>query len=133
VVRVALFFVVFWVMQALIACVFKYGTTGGQSRWLWGFIVGNTFGVTSTWFLMMLLHRLTNANVGLALATGGAFLFGQIAIALCFRSHLNVVQYLGVAAILAGMLCVCLGATPEKKVAGGAALAEHTADVAAGG
>ena len=132
-VRVAAFFVVFWVMQAIIACLFKYGTTGGQSRWLWGFIVGNTLGVTSTWFLMLLLHRLTNANVGLALATGGAFLFGQLAIALCFRSHLNVVQYVGVAAILAGMLCVCLGATPEKKPASGAALIEQAPGMVASG
>lgn len=98
---------VFWIMQVGAVLLFKYGATA-PGRWIPCFIAGNVLGATSTWFWMLLLKQM-NANVALGLATGGAFLAAQVALALAFRSHLSSVQFLGIAAILGGMLCLCFG------------------------
>jgi multidrug transporter EmrE-like cation transporter len=94
-------------MQVGAALLFKYGGTA-PARWMPCFITGNVIGVTSTWFWMLLLKQM-NANVALGLATGGVFLASQVALALVFRSHLTPVQFVGIAAILGGMLCLCFG------------------------
>jgi len=102
--------VVFWIAQAAVATLFKYGGTA-PARWIPCFIVGNVIGVASTWLWMLLMKQM-NPNVAAGLAIGGAFLAGQIALALVFRSHLSPVQIAGIVAIVAGMLCLCMGGRP---------------------
>jgi multidrug transporter EmrE-like cation transporter len=98
---------VFWALQVGAVLLFKLGGTA-PVRWMPCFITGNVLGITSTWFWMLLLKQM-NPNVALGLATGGAFLASQVALALVFRSHLSPVQAVGIAAILGGMLCLSFG------------------------
>jgi multidrug transporter EmrE-like cation transporter len=97
----------FWAMQASVALLFKFGGTA-PGRWMPCFLAGNVIGVSSTWIWMLVMQKM-NPNVALGLIVGGAFLAGQVAVALVFRSHLSVMQIVGIAAILAGMLCLCFG------------------------
>ena len=96
-----------WVLQAIAFVLFKYGS-GVPGRWLPCFVLGNAFGVTGAWFIMLLYTRL-NANVGLGVAVGGGFLCAQIAIALIFRTHLAPWQYIGILAIALGMSLLAAG------------------------
>lgn len=107
---IASLLVVFWIIQAAAAILFKYGSTA-PGRWMPCFLAGNVIGVSSTWLWMLLMKQM-NPNVAAGLAIGGAFLAGQVALALVFRSHLSLVQIAGIAAIVAGMLCLCMGGRP---------------------
>ena len=97
----------FWVMQASVALLFKFGSMA-PGRWVPCFLAGNVIGVSSTWIWMLVMKQM-NPNVALGLIVGGAFLAGQVALALVFRSHLSLMQIAGIAAIFAGMLCLCFG------------------------
>lgn len=99
----------FWVAQAAIAVVFKYGGTA-PARWLPCYLVGNVIGVSSA-YLWMLLVKARHANVATGLIIGGAFLAQQIALALVYRGHLSLIQVIGIAAIVGGMLCLGMGGT----------------------
>jgi hypothetical protein len=50
-----------------------------------------------------------NPNVALGICFGGAFLVAQVAIALVFRSGISTIQYMGIAAITAGMILLAAG------------------------
>jgi multidrug transporter EmrE-like cation transporter len=97
----ALWLLVFCCMQALAQVIFKYGSTA-PPRWLPCFVAGNVFGASSIWFLM-LLYKAMNPNVALGLASAGAFLSAQAAVAVVFRSHLSAQQYVAMFAIAIGM------------------------------
>ena len=97
----------FWLMQATAQVLFTYGSRHPQ-RWLLGFLLGNVFGASSIWFLM-LLYRSMNPNLALGLGTGGGFLCAQAAIALLFRTTLAPLQYVAMAAIAAGMAAFSVG------------------------
>ena len=103
---------IFWAMQIVAALMFKYGSTTPE-RWWTGFIVGNLFGMTSIWFMMQ-LYKSMNPNVAMGLAVGGAFLLGQIALAVVFPSKLNMQQFIyqgaGLASVTLGMVLFSLGA-----------------------
>ncbi len=103
----ALVLLVFWAMQIVAAVSFKYGSTA-PARWLPGFVVGNLFGASSIWFMMM-LYKVWQPHVALGICVGGAFLLGQVALALLFRSHISTLQYVGLMAITGGMLCLAFG------------------------
>ena len=103
---------VFWAMQVIANLFFKYGSAG-EGRWLPGFVLGNVFGASSIWFMMKLYARM-NPNLALALAGGGAFVCVQLALALGFHSRPTPVQWVGFAAVGAGM-AVALLASPESK------------------
>jgi multidrug transporter EmrE-like cation transporter len=97
----------FWLMQAGAQVLFKYGSADA-GRWLFGFIAGNLFGASSIWFLM-LLYRSMNPNVALGLGTAGGFLCAQLAIVILFRSNVSLFQYVGMAAVAAGMVLFITG------------------------
>ncbi len=100
--------VLFWLGQAGLALMFQFGSTN-PGRWLRGYVIGNVIGVSSAVFWMLLLN-MADANVATGLAIGGGFLTQQIAIVLVYRGRLNLVQMAGIAAIVAGMLCLGVGA-----------------------
>ncbi len=106
---IAVYLLVFWAMQVVAQIIFKWGSSS-ESGWLWGFLGGNLFGFSSIW-LLMLLYKAMNPNVALGIASGGAFLLSQIALAAMFRSHVSTLQWVGIAAIVAGI--VLLGAAGE--------------------
>lgn len=101
---------VYWLMQALAQVLFRYGSDT-PARWMLGFVGGNVFGASSIWFLM-LLYRVWNANVALAVGTAGGFLFAQAALAMFFRLHVTPVQYGAAVMIAAGMGLFVLAARP---------------------
>jgi len=98
----------FWMAQVGIALVFQYGSTT-PGRWLRGYVIGNIIGVSSSLLLLVLL-RMGDANVATGLAVGGGFLAQQAALVLVYRGRLLLVQALGIAAIVGGMLCLGMGA-----------------------
>jgi drug/metabolite transporter (DMT)-like permease len=103
---------IFWAMQVVAQLFFKWGSaTAG--RWVPGFILGNLFGASSIWLMMKLYTRM-NPNLALALAGGGAFLVTQLALALVFHSRPTGLQWVGFAAVGAGMALASFAAKPES-------------------
>ena len=105
--RTYLYLVVFWAMQVAAQILFKWGSVT-EARWLTGFIAGNLFGFSSIW-LLMLVYKAMPANVALALGTAGAFLFGQIGLAIAFKTPFSPWQVAGMLAIIGGIVMVSMG------------------------
>jgi multidrug transporter EmrE-like cation transporter len=99
--------VIFWAMQAIAQILFKCGANYPE-RWTLFFILGNVFGASSIWFLM-LLYKAMNQNLALAIGTGGGFVAAQAALAIIFRSSVSLLQYAGAGAIVLGMTMFTLG------------------------
>lgn len=97
----------FWLMQVGSTLFFKAGSAS-LTRWLWGFVLGNVLGVSSSWILM-LLYKTMNPNVALGLGLGGAFLSCQVVLTVLFRTGLDWSQYLGIFGITVGMMLLALG------------------------
>jgi len=106
-IRILIFLVFFWVTQIIAQIMLKWGSTS-DTRWLWGFLSGNTLSILSLWFLM-LIYKNINPNVALGIAIGGSFLLCQVALALVFRVKVLPIQWFGVATIVAGILMFCIG------------------------
>jgi multidrug transporter EmrE-like cation transporter len=104
-----LLILLFWAMQIACTLSFKWGSTQ-DSRHLWGFIVGNLFGVSSTWILIM-LYKTMHPNIAFGICMGGMFLVCQVSLSLVFKSHISGLQYLGIFAVTAGILLIALGRT----------------------
>jgi multidrug transporter EmrE-like cation transporter len=104
--KTSLYLILFWLMQMVAQLFFKWGSIV-ESRWTTGFIVGNLFGFSSIW-LLMLVYKSVPANVALALGTAGAFLFGQIGLAIAFKSPLTPWQIAGMLAIIVGIVMVSM-------------------------
>ena len=104
---ISVYLVIFWAMQVVAQVLFKWGSTS-ESRWLWGFFLGNLFGFSSIW-LLMLVYKTINPNIALGIAAGGAFLLAQIALALAFKSKVTLMQWAGIVAIVAGMMALTVG------------------------
>lgn len=102
--------VLFCAMQALAQVFFKWGSAT-PGRWLLGFVLGNVFGASSVW-LLMLLYRVWNANVALAVGGAGGFLFAQAALAMVFRLHVAPLQYVAALLIAGGIALFVLAAKP---------------------
>ncbi len=98
----------FWAMQAIAQVIFKFGTTA-EPRFVPCFILGNVFGASSIW-LLMLLYQCMSPNLALGLGTGGGFLCAQAALALLFKVSLTPLQYVGAVAVAAGMALFSIGA-----------------------
>ena len=109
--RTVIYVLVFWAMQVIATIFFKWGSES-QSRWIWGFVVGNLFGFSSVW-LMMLVYKVIHPNLALGICAGGAFLLAQIAVAVVFRLPVAPMQWVGIAAIVIGMLTLAFG-TPKQ-------------------
>ncbi|HEY3397019.1 MAG TPA: hypothetical protein VGM19_05095 [Armatimonadota bacterium] len=108
---VALLLAAFWAMQVIAALLIKWGSAV-PGRWWWGFFIGNLFGAPSL-LLAMKVYGLMKAhpNVVLALATGGSFLFAQLAMAYFFPSRFTVAQIAGLATVGVGMVLAAGGAS----------------------
>jgi len=104
---IGVYLVIFWMMQVIAQVLFKWGSSS-ESRWLWGFFGGNFFGFSSIW-LLMLMYKTINPNVALGISTGGAFLLGQIALALAFKSKVTLMQWAGIVAIVVGIMALAVG------------------------
>ncbi|NSW56198.1 MAG: hypothetical protein HPY44_09295 [Armatimonadetes bacterium] len=91
----------FWAMQAAAQVIFGYGSTAPQ-RFVPCFMLGNVFGASSIW-LLMLLYKSMNPNLALGLGTGGGFLCAQGALALLFHHGLTPLQYLAAVLVAVGM------------------------------
>ena len=115
--QIALIMLIFWSMQVVASVFFWWGSVA-PARGIWGFLIGNLFGMSSIWFLMW-MYKIIHPNVALGIATGGAFLFCQIAIFLVSRSKMAPVQWVGIAAIIIGIFVLALG--KPKEAMGGAA------------
>lgn len=102
------YLVIFWAMQVIVALFLKYGSTGAGRFW-YSFIVANLIGMSSSYFYMLVQRPPMNANIGMGLLMGGAFLLGQLGLAIAFRSSLTPLQCAGVGAMLIGMVCLCFG------------------------
>ena len=101
----------FWVMQIGAHLLFKYGATAPGRYWA-GFVYGNIIGASSI-LLLIRLYRHMPVNVAGALALGGGFLVAQMSLALVYRQHLVLTQYVGIAAIATGILMVTWAGKPE--------------------
>ena len=111
----AMYLVGFWVIQVAAGLCFKQGGTDPENRLAY-FVVGNAFGISSTWLLIKLYERM-NANLALALGAAGAFLGCQIAMAVLFRTGLTLIQWAGILTIVAGTVVAVLGGeSPVKPV-----------------
>ena len=110
--RLAGYLVIFWTMQVAAYVAFKFGSQGegGRSRrWLAGFIAGNIVGAASIYVLMKIFEMMpANPNLAAVLAGSGGFIGTQIALAVIFRARLGGVQWIGVAAVAAGMAMATL-------------------------
>ncbi len=102
----AILFSLFMILQVSAHVLFKYGSTAPE-RFVWSFAIGNVVGVASIWFIMLMYQRM-NANVVQAMASGGAFLVIQIVLAVAFDGRLSLLQWVGMAMILAGILVAVL-------------------------
>lgn len=98
--------IAFFILQVGAGLLFKMGTVH-KEYWTFGFVIGNIMGITSIYFLMIVYKHL-NPNVSEAICRGGYFIFIQIAFLLVFHSHLNIIQWGGITAILSGILIVSL-------------------------
>jgi len=97
----------FWVLQIVANIFFKWGSDG-TLKWLSGFVLGHTFGMTSM-AVLMLIYKSMNPNIAFGIGVGGAFLLTQIAISIVFKTDLAVTQYVGIATVVVGMTLLAFG------------------------
>lgn len=109
--RTSLYLSAFWAMQAVAQLLFKWGSLE-ESRWWLGFLGGNAFGFTSIW-LLMLVYRAIAPGLALALATAGAFVLGQLAVSVVFKTPLLPMQWFGVGMIVLGVTVLALNGAGE--------------------
>jgi len=108
--KTAILLVIFWGMQAAAQAAFGWGSST-PGRWLPGFIIGNVIGVSSIMVLMR-LYAGGDAGLACALGVGGAFVAGQIALAVITRQPPTLSQWGCIALIAAGMMGYALLAKP---------------------
>lgn len=97
----------YWITQVAATLIFKGGATYPR-YWVASFITANVLNIVGTW-LLMILYKNMNANIAMGLALGAAFLLGQCALALVFKSQLTWVQILGIPVTCLGLLLLSLG------------------------
>lgn len=109
--RTILLLVLFWTMQAAAQAAFGWGALA-TGRWLAGFVSGNVIGVCSI-FVLMRLYAQGNAGLACALGVGGAFVAGQIAIALVSGTRPSLPQWGCILLIAVGMIGYAQAASPS--------------------
>ena len=100
--RTILLLILFWSMQAAAQAAFGWGALV-PSRWMAGFLIGNAIGVSSI-FVLMRLYTGGDAGLACALGVGGAFVAGQIALAMVTRQSPALGQWACIALIAVGMV-----------------------------
>ena len=99
-------------MQALAQVLFKYGSLHND-KWTLFFILGNVFGASSIWLLMM-LYRLMDVNVALGIASGAASLACQLALSMVYKSWPTSLQSLGILITIVGIVLITAGGVPAN-------------------
>jgi multidrug transporter EmrE-like cation transporter len=82
----------FVTMQVLVSIIFKWGSSGSKSLWLWSFIVANIIALISTWFLMT-AYKYLNTNITYGIGVGTTFILTQVALSLIFKSKMSMAQW----------------------------------------
>lgn len=110
----------FFLFQVAASLFFKWGSTAPSLFWP-GFLLGNLFGMTSIFFLIS-IYKVMNANMALAICTGGAFLLNQIAMFIFYGEKLSFAQWSGIFLIFAGILLIsfCGGKSGDRPDSGSA-------------
>lgn len=105
--------IVFLLFQVIASLFFKWGSTAPHFYW-WGFALGNLFGMSS---IMMLIniYKVMNANMVLAICTGGAFILNQIAMYIFYKESLTWQQWAGIIVIFFGILMVSFWGSPASE------------------
>jgi multidrug transporter EmrE-like cation transporter len=98
--------VIFLILQIGTAMGFKWGSSSPHLYW-WGFVVGNSFGLLSTLAYINVFKQL-NANVAVAVCSGGAFVAVQLAMGLIYRNQINWWTGLGAMLIVIGIITMAL-------------------------
>jgi multidrug transporter EmrE-like cation transporter len=97
---------IFLVTQIALAIAFKWGSATPKYYW-WGFAIGNAFGLISTLAYINVFKHI-NANLAVALCSGGAFLAVQIALAVIFQQQVSLGAAAGGAMIVIGIVMMAL-------------------------
>jgi multidrug transporter EmrE-like cation transporter len=97
----------FWALQIVANIFFKWGSDG-TLKWISGFALGHTFGITSM-AVLMVIYKTMNPNIAFGVGMGGAFLLSQVALAFVFKTDLSVVQYIGIGTVVVGMTLLAVG------------------------
>ena len=103
---------IFLALNLVASVCFKEGGTNPALHGLF-FVVGNAFGITSTWFVMQLYQRV-NANVAMALTFGLGFVSVQLVYWRLYHSPLNLLQWGGIGVVLVGTLMAAWSPGPAS-------------------
>ncbi len=90
----------------------RYASERSGWPWFWWFAAGNALGFIATLMLTLAL-RAQHPNIIFALAQGGGFCVLQLTAFYLFRVPLSPVQWVGVALIALGIICVQLRPATE--------------------
>lgn len=102
--------VAFWAMQVSVMLLLHHGNTAPKLWWPC-YLTGTALGVVSTVALMG-LFMLMDANLGLGLAAGVAYILSQAALIIVTRTRPSPAQVLGAALTATGLFLLALG-TPK--------------------
>lgn len=91
----------YWVIGVAAGFCFKESGTDVAHRWHY-LVPGCSLGVVSTWFLVRVYVRM-HINLAMLVATGGAFILGQVAFWLVYHTPLTLMQCAGFLMVLGGM------------------------------
>lgn len=91
-----------WIAAASGQIFFRLGSEIADCYLLF-FILGNLTCLFTTGTTMIIYGRMKNVNIASLLISGGAFVAGQTAMLICFRSQLTVWQIVGIFMIIAGI------------------------------
>ena len=97
---------IFLVTQIALAIAFKWGSSTPGCYW-WGFLIGNCFGLISTLAYINVFKHI-NANLAVAVCSGGAFLAVQIALALVYQQQIGWLSGMGAVLIFTGIAMMSL-------------------------
>ncbi len=97
---------IFLVTQIALAIAFKWGSSTPGRYW-WGFLIGNGFGLISTLAYINVFKHM-NANLAVAVCSGGAFVVVQIALALVFQQQIGWLPSLGALLIVVGIAMMAI-------------------------
>jgi hypothetical protein len=97
----------FWLMQVAVMLLLHYGNTA-PGRWWPCFLAATALGMVSS-ATVMWLFMLMNANLGLGLAAGGAYIFSQLALIRVTRARPSPAQITGAAVTALGLFLLAIG------------------------
>jgi len=104
--------VAYMLVQLICSICFREGGIN-PFHWLYYFIVGNAFGISSTALLMAVYGRM-QINLAMVLSTNGTFVVVQSAFFILYHAPLSIMQIGGIALVGVGTaLFACAGKLPK--------------------